>query len=237
MPDISERFDAIRSRIDGACRRAGRPPDSVELVAVSKTHPPESILAAVDAGHLLFGESRVQEARAKIPLLPSRARWHFVGHLQSNKVRQALPLFELFHGVDSLRIAAEIDRVAADLGLFPKILLEVNLAGESSKFGFRPEALRSALPDLLALRRIEITGLMTLPPFSEDPEDSRPFFAGLRDFRKDLEMEGALPLPHLSMGMSGDFEVAIEEGATLVRVGTALFGERPKRAFPSGEPG
>ena len=183
-------------------------------------------MEVIDAGHLLFGESRVQEARAKIPLLPAKTRWHFIGHLQKNKIRQALPLFELFHGVDSLELARDIDRIAEECGARPRILLEVNLAGEASKFGFKPDTLRGELEDLLALNRLQIDGLMTIPPFAEEAEASRKYFAGLREFRDKLQEEFRVDLGELSMGMSNDFAVAIAEGSTMVRVGTAIFGER-----------
>ena len=208
-------------------QRASRPAsENPELVAVSKTHPPEALQEAVANGVLLFGESRLQEAKAKIPLLPPRCRWHFIGHLQKNKIRQALPLFELLHGVDSSQTAREIDRIAAELGLFPKVLLEVNLAGECSKFGFTQDALLREFDGLLQLPRLHIDGLMTIPPPAPDPENSRRYFAGLRELRDQLSKAAGLPLPVLSMGMSGDYVVAVEEGATLVRIGSALFGAR-----------
>ncbi len=235
MSQIFERLAAVQTAIAAAAGRSGRAANEVELVAVSKTHPPDAIREVIDAGHLLFGESRVQEARAKIPLLPSKARWHFIGHLQKNKIRQALPLFELFHGVDSLAIARDIDRIAAELGLFPKILLEINVAGESTKFGFTRDDLHRDMQELLALDRLQIEGLMTIPPFSENAEDSRKFFVALRTLRNDLQTAFAIQLPHLSMGMSGDFGVAIEEGATMVRVGTAIFGPRSAKALKSAE--
>ncbi len=231
MPTLADRFHRISQTISDASLRSGRPTESVTLIAVSKTHPPESVAEAVAAGIHLFGESRVQEAKAKIPLAPSRTRWHFIGHLQRNKVRQALPLFELFHGIDSLEIAQDINRIAAELGLFPKVLLEVNVAGESSKFGFKPVQLREQIETLISLDRIQIEGLMTIPPAAHEPEDSRRFFATLRELKNRLESEAHLPLQHLSMGMSDDFAVAIEEGATLVRVGTALFGSRSGKAW------
>ncbi len=217
------------SRLHDACARAGRDPGTVELIAVSKTHPASAVADLVGCGQFLFGESRVQEARAKIPLCPGRARWHFIGHLQSNKLRQALPCFECFHGIDSLDLAVQADRVAQELGLHPRVLLQVNVAGESSKFGFRPEALERDLETLLGLRRLQIEGLMTLPPAAPDPERSRPFFRQLRTLRDELAARSGAGLPQLSMGMSGDFQIAVEEGATLVRVGTALFGPRPAK--------
>lgn len=199
------------------------------LAAVSKTHAPEAVAEALDAGQLLFAESRVQEARVKIPQLPARARWHFIGHLQKNKIRHALPLFELLHSVDSLALAEDISRIAAELGLFPRVLLEVNVAGEGSKFGFQPDTLRRELEPLLALERLQIEGLMTIAPLASEPEASRPHFIALRLLRDELAAAAGAPLPQLSMGMSGDFEIAIAEGATLVRVGSAIFGARPRK--------
>ena len=156
-------------------------------------------------------------------------RWHFVGHLQKNKIRHALPLFELFHGVDSLALAQEMERIAAEEGEHPRVLLEVNVAGEGSKFGFKTETLRAEIGSLLALPRLSIEGLMCIPPLTEEAEASRKFFVQLRDLRNSLEKEFDVKFPHLSMGMTQDFWIAVEEGATLVRVGTAIFGERPKR--------
>ena len=231
MSCLAERAAQIQDQITEATRCSGRTPNSVTLLAVSKTHPPESIAEACSAGLSLFGESRVQEARAKIPLCPSKARWHFVGHLQRNKIRHALPLFELLHGVDSLEIASDINRIATELGLFPRILLEVNLAGESSKFGFRTETLRAQIEPLLSLQRLQIEGLMTIPPPAHQPEDSRKFFVALRELKDQLTSEFNLPLAELSMGMSEDYAVAIEEGATLVRIGTALFGHRSGKTW------
>ncbi len=230
-PSISENLSALRSQIAEAAAKAGRASDEIELVAVSKAQPPEAIAEAVQAGQIVFGENRVQEAQAKAPLLSSRIRWHFIGHLQSNKVRLALSLFERIHGVDSLDLAREIDRLAAEAGLFPKVLLEVNLARESSKHGFDPETLRAQMEALLGLERLVLDGLMAIPPFTPKAEDSRPRFAALRELRERLATEFRVPLPELSMGMSHDFPIAIEEGATFVRVGTALFGERKGKAW------
>ncbi len=230
MSEIERQLHSVRERVAEAARRSGRDPASIRLVAVSKTHPADSVREAFDAGHRVFGESRVQEALAKIPLLPSAAEWHFIGHLQSNKIRKALPCFSLFHGVDDVDLARQIDRIAAELGLFPKILLEVNVSGEASKFGLAPDAVRSVLDEILVLPRVQLCGLMTMAPPVEKPEDARPFFASLRTLRDDLERAGGVPLPELSMGMSGDYEAGIAEGATLVRVGSAIFGARPKPA-------
>jgi pyridoxal phosphate enzyme (YggS family) len=226
---VAENLERVRGQITQAAAKAHRPANGIELVAITKTHPAEKVREAVDAGHTLFGESRIQEARAKIPELPSNLRWHFVGHLQKNKIRQALPLFELFHGVDSLALAQEMNRIAAEEGAHPSVLLEVNVAEEGSKFGFKAETLRAEIESLLALSRLSIEGLMCIPPLADEAEVSRKFFVQLRELRDSLEQEFNLRLPHLSMGMTQDFWIAVEEGATLVRVGTAIFGERPKR--------
>lgn len=230
MESIAENLERVQKEIEAAAARACRASEVIELVAVSKTHAAEKVQAAAEAGQVLFGESRVQEARAKIPLLPSRLRWHFIGHLQKNKVRHALPLFELFHGIDSLSLAQEMERIAEEEGMHPRVLLEVNLAGEASKHGFAPEVLRRDLESALSLGRLTIEGLMTIPPLAPEAETSRPYFIALRELRDKLETEFAIGLPQLSMGMSGDFAIAIEEGATLVRVGTAIFGERSRRS-------
>jgi pyridoxal phosphate enzyme (YggS family) len=227
--DVAENLERVCEQIAEAAAKAGRAASEIELVAITKTHPAESVREAVEAGHTLFGESRVQEARAKIAELPSNLRWHFVGHLQKNKIRHALPLFELFHGVDSLALAQEMSRIAAEEGMHPRVLLEANVAGEGSKFGFKPETLRAEMEPLLVFPRLSIEGLMCIPPLAEEAEASRKFFAQLRELRDSLEKEFDVKLPHLSMGMTNDFPIAVREGATLVRVGTAIFGERPKR--------
>jgi PLP dependent protein len=232
MESIEENLARVREQIAVAAARAGRVKEEIELVAVSKTHPAEKVQAAFEAGQTLFGESRVQEARAKIPLLPSRLRWHFIGHLQKNKIRHALPLFELFHGIDSLAVAQEMHRVAEEEGMHPRVLLEINLAGEASKHGFAPEELQRDLEPTLSLGRLTVEGLMTIPPLAPEAEASRHYFVALRELRDKLETEFNVRLPQLSMGMSGDFPIAIEEGATLVRVGTAIFGERSRRKAP-----
>ena len=226
MEDIAANLERVLSRISVAAAKAGRVREDIQLIAVSKKQDAGKVRAAFDAGQPIFGESRVQEARAKIPLLPAAVRWHFIGHLQKNKIRHALPLFELFHGVDSLALAQDLERIAEEEGMRPRVLVEVNVAGEGSKIGFAPEKLRTEMEALLRLSRVEIEGLMAIPPLAVDPEQTRPYFAGLRDLRDALEREFAVRLPQLSMGMSSDYPVAVEEGATLVRVGTAIFGER-----------
>jgi pyridoxal phosphate enzyme (YggS family) len=231
MSSIAENLARVREQIAQAAGKTGRAVEDTELVAISKTHDAVKVREAIEAGQTLFGESRVQEARVKIPELPSNLRWHFVGHLQKNKIRHALPLFELIHSVDSLALAQDINRIAEEDGLHPRVLLEVNVAGEGSKFGFTPEKLREDLENLLALPRLSILGLMTIPPIANEAEASRKYFVELRELRDRLQTEFHVDLAQLSMGMTQDFAIAVEEGATLVRVGTAIFGERsrPKR--------
>jgi len=228
MVSIADNLERVREQIAQAAVKVGRSAEKIELVAITKTHPAEKVREAIEAGQTLFGESRVQEARAKIPELPSNLRWHFVGHLQKNKIRHALPLFELIHSIDSLGLAQEMNRIANEEGMHPRVLLEVNIAGEGSKFGFKPETIRAQMESLLALPRLSIEGLMTMPPLAEEAEPLRAFFVQLRELRAALEKEFDLKLPQLSMGMTNDFTVAVEKGATLVRVGTAIFGERSK---------
>src|SRR4051794_14463411 len=221
MSDIADALATVQGAVADAATRAHRDPAEIGLVAVSKTHAPEAIIEVLDAGHALFGESRVQEARAKIPLLPSRARWHFIGHLQKNKIRHALPLFELFHSIDSLDLAEAVERIAEEEGIRPRVLLEVNVAGEGSKIGFAPEKLREEIEPLLGLVRLNVEGLMCIPPLAPDAENSRRYFVMLRELRDEMERKFNVKLPQLSMGMTQDYTVAVEEGATLVRVGTA----------------
>jgi pyridoxal phosphate enzyme (YggS family) len=235
MDQIANNLERVRSQIAEAARKAGRQPNDVDLIAISKTHDAERVRAAYEAGQQVFGESRVQEARIKIPQLPSALRWHFVGHLQKNKIRHALPLFALFHGIDGVDLARDLNRIAEEEGVHPQILLEVNVAGEGSKFGFRPETLRREMESLLALPRLSIEGLMCIPPLAEEAEASRKFFVDLRELRDALEKEFNVRLSHLSMGMTNDFAIAVEEGATMVRVGTAIFGERARPLRPRTE--
>ncbi|MBM3856417.1 MAG: YggS family pyridoxal phosphate-dependent enzyme [Verrucomicrobia bacterium] len=215
----------ILDRIAAAAQRSGRSASEIQLVAVSKYQPAPKIREIVEEGLTLFGESRVQEAASKIPMLPNKLHWHFVGHLQSNKVRKALPLFELFHSVDSLDLALAMDRIAEEMGRFPRVLLEVNVSGEASKYGFSPTTLKASLDQLLRLPRLQIEGFMTMAPLTKDPETTRPYFAQLRELRDEAARDFGIPLSSLSMGMSHDFEIAIEEGATLVRIGSAIFNK------------
>ena len=223
---LADNLTLIQQRIRTACDRAGRDVNSVTLLAVSKTHPADTIKAATDLGLTLFGENKVQEAKVKIPNSPGKARWHFIGHLQSNKCRDAVELFSMIQCVDSLAIAQEINKRADQAAKTMPVLLEINVAGEASKFGYKPEQMLAELKELNALPRLEIHGLMAIPPFSPVQEKSRPYFKTLSELKLRAEDVLGAPLPVLSMGMSDDFEVAIEEGSTMIRVGTALFGAR-----------
>jgi hypothetical protein len=228
---IASNLDQIRSRIAAACLRAGRRPEEVRLVAVSKTQPPERIEAAAAAGQLLFGENYVQELLAKIEAVQSPVEWHFIGALQSNKVKYLAGRVTLLHSVDRLSLAQEVDRQWGKLGRAADVLLQVNLGSEATKAGTDERALEALARQVAQLPHVRLRGLMALPPYCEDPEAVRPFFRRLCELSEGI---AALRLPgvemkELSMGMSHDFEAAVEEGATLVRVGTAIFGERRYR--------
>jgi pyridoxal phosphate enzyme (YggS family) len=227
MDDFSSRLARVQNKIAAAAKKAGRDPAEIELVAVSKTHPAETVREAMRAGLTIFGENKVQEARGKIEEL-GRGRWHLIGHLQTNKAKDAVRLFDSIDSLDRLELAEEINHRAEILGKTQSVLLQVNIAGESTKFGCAPDAARALAEAINALPRLALQGLMTIAPFAPEPEKARPHFAALRELRDTLQHETGLHLPVLSMGMSGDFAVAIEEGSTSVRIGTALFGERPK---------
>ena len=229
---IASNLQSVRSRIDVAARRAGRNPSDVRLIAVSKTFSADHVRAARAAGQLDFGENKVQEALQKIEETADRAiRWHLIGHLQSNKAKKAAAPFACIHSVDSVDLLRKVDAAAAEQGAAPDVLVQVYLAGEATKFGAGIEEARRVMDAALAARAVRVTGLMVIPPWSEDPEQTRPWFVRLRQVRDAWLAEGLPPdcLRHLSMGMSHDFEAAIEEGATLVRVGTAIFGKRTVR--------
>lgn len=234
--NIAQNLASIHERIAAACTGARRDPREITLVAVSKGQPPDAVRAAADAGQLVFGENRVQEARVKIGQCPGHLRWHMIGHLQSNKARDAVHFFEMIESIDSLALAAEVNKWAEKSAKTLRILLEVNVAGESSKFGYHPDRLLEEFLEINALPKIEIHGLMTVAPWSPEAEKVRSVFRRMRELKEQCEARLGAPLPHLSMGMSGDFEVAIEEGATMVRIGTALFGPRPKLARESDGP-
>ena len=228
MQDIRANVERVRERIARAAARAGRRPDDVLLVAVSKTVEAERVRAAVAAGITALGENRVQEARAKVAEIGRAAAWHLIGHLQTNKARDAVELFDVIHSLDRLELAQELDRRAHARDRVVRVLLQVNVGGEATKGGVAPDAVAETLEALAPLRNLAVRGLMTIPPEVERAEQARGWFQALR------KLAERHALPDLSMGMSGDFEVAVEEGATMVRVGTAIFGPRPPRAEGAG---
>lgn len=225
---FSDKLSSVRQRITDACARAGRNADEVEIIGVTKTFGPDAVRDAWEAGVRSMGENRVQEAAAKIPECVSGPEWHLIGHLQKNKVRHALELFTCIHSVDSLSLLDQIIRVADETGAKPRVLLEVNVSGESSKFGLNPNFVPEVIDRALGAKCVTLEGFMTMAPIAADKELTRPVFARLRECRDKWENDFSASFPRLSMGMSGDFEVAVEEGATWVRIGTALFGDRPK---------
>lgn len=227
---IAENLAHIQARINATCERVARDPADVLLLAVSKGHPVAAIEEAAAAGLTIFGESKVQEAKLKIPQCPGPQRYQMIGHLQTNKCKDAVQLFELIQSIDSLHLATELNKRCEQAAKTMPVLLEINVAGESSKFGYSPNKMLAELNELNALPRIEIHGLMTIAPYVVEPEKVRPYFRQLRELKQTCEDRLGAPLPQLSMGMSGDFEIAIEEGATIVRVGTSLFG---KRSYPA----
>ena len=222
MSEISDNLSVIQEKISAACLRADRDPGEVRLVAVTKTVALERIKQGMDAGLKILGENYIQEAQKKIETLGRSVSWHFIGRLQSNKAKFAVRLFDLIHSVDTLKLAQELNRRAQIEERRLDILVQVNISGEETKGGVGPGAARDLLDQILKLDHLAVKGLMTMPPFFDQPEKARPYFAALRALRDEY----GPPLTELSMGMSGDFEVAIEEGATLVRVGTAIFGSR-----------
>ena len=226
MGEIEKNLSWVRERIEHAAAKVGRDPQGIKLVAVTKTATVPRIREAMAAGVMIFGENYVQEARTKIEEIgKSGIQWHFIGHLQSNKAAYAVRLFDLIHAVDSVTLARELNKRAAASGRIIECLIEVNLSQEASKFGISKERTPELAHELKDLKNISLQGLMTMPPYADDPEAARPYFIALRELREEIARSG-IPLPELSMGMSTDFEVAIEEGATIVRVGRAIFGER-----------
>ncbi len=229
MDQIKRNLEEIKRRLADAARRAGRDPADIRLVAVTKTVGLERLQIAVAAGQTLFGENYVQEAKGKIASLGPGLTWHFIGHLQSNKAKAAVELFDLIHSVDRASLAQALEQAAARRDKIQDILLQVNLAGEASKSGAAPEHAQDLLREISRMPHLKVLGLMTMPPWFDDPQRVRPYFRALRELRDQLRglqlVEGNLP--ELSMGMTGDFEVAVSEGATLVRIGTAIFGRRP----------
>ncbi|MCL2878219.1 MAG: YggS family pyridoxal phosphate-dependent enzyme [Acidobacteria bacterium] len=230
VPPIALNIQHIRGRITRTAESCGRRPEEITLLAISKTFPCEAIAEAMAAEIRRFGESRVQEAETKIPHFTGAVKpeWHLIGHLQSNKTRRAVELFDVIQSVDSAKLAARISQAALELGKTISILLQVDLGDEETKFGTPPDEIREIIEAISSLKGVRLDGLMTLPPNFENPEDARPYFRRLRELGEKLETEqpGCLGKRHLSMGMSHDFEAAIREGATIVRVGTAIFGTR-----------
>jgi pyridoxal phosphate enzyme (YggS family) len=226
MGAIEKNLDQVRERIERAAAKAGRDPRGIKLIAVTKTVAVERIQEAITAGAMIFGENYIQEARHKIEEIGNPGvQWHFIGHLQTNKANYAVRLFDLIHSVDSILVARELDKRAAAADKVVECLIEVNLSQEGSKFGISKERAPELAHEMTGLKNISLKGLMTMPPYSDDPEEARPYFIALRRLKEEMDRDGT-PLPELSMGMSTDFEAAIEEGATLVRVGRAIFGER-----------
>ncbi len=225
---LKKNFQSVEARIQAACDRAGRSRKEVTLIAVSKTKPVEMLQTIYDAGSRDFGENKVQEMCDKIEQLPTDIRWHMIGHLQTNKVKYIVGRVSLIHSVDSLHLAQEIEKQAAKLDVIVPILIEVNIAEEESKFGIHKEETISLVREVAALPHIRIQGLMTIAPYVENPEDNRAYFRGIKQLSVDIARENIdnVSMDCLSMGMTGDYEVAIEEGATMVRVGTGIFGER-----------
>ncbi len=244
MQELTSILEGVRDRISVACERAHRNASDVEIVAVTKTHGAEVVREAWEAGLKIVGENKVQEAMWKQPLSVSGPEWHLIGHLQRNKVRHALELFECFHSVDSIQLIDKIESVAAEIGKRPRILLEVNTSGERSKDGMKPSDVPMAVEHIMSkCPSLTLEGFMTMAPFfpKEKIEQTRPCFSGLRELRDAMEVEFGAKFPRLSMGMSGDYPIAVEEGATWLRLGTVLFGERPKakpmRAVDAGDAG
>lgn len=226
MDQIRQNLEEIKRRLDDAARRAGRASADVRLVAVTKTVDLERLRQAMDAGQTLFGENYVQEAKAKIATLGPGLTWHFIGHLQSNKAKAAVELFDLIHSVDRMSLAQALEQAAARADKIQNILMQVNLAGEASKSGAAPAHAEDLLREISKMPHLKVLGLMTMPPWFDDPERVRPYFRALRELRDRLRGLHLADLPELSMGMTGDFEAAVSEGATLVRIGTAIFGRR-----------
>jgi len=223
---VTSALDSVRERVKEACHKASRDPSTVRIVAVSKQMAVSRIRQLLEAGHTLLGENRIQEALAKVTEIDQQVEWHMVGHLQTNKARQAVGVFSLIHSVDSVRLLDEINRVATARNLKQPVLLQVNLSGETTKSGVSEEQLPPLLDACALLDHVQLCGLMTLPPRVETPDEARKWFSRLRELRETAASRLSRPLPELSMGMSNDFEAAIAEGATLVRIGRAIFGER-----------
>ena len=223
MSAIAENLSHVRHRVGQAAYRSGR---EVDLLVVSKTWGADVVDEVIACDQLLFGENRLQEGEEKIHVLPDALEWHFIGALQRNKVRKVLQLFSVIHSISSLKLAAYTNRIAGELALCPKVYLEVNIGGEEGKHGFSAVDVTTQIEEILAMSNLAVQGLMCIPPRAHAPEDSRPWFVKVRQLQEQLEAQTGRSFPGLSMGMSGDFEIAIEEGSTIVRVGSAIFGPR-----------
>ena len=229
MSRITDNIDHVEKKIAEACERAGGPRESVQLIAVSKTKPVPDLMEALNYGHNVFGENKVQEIRDKVEAMGTEGiHWHMIGHLQANKVKYLIGVVDLIHSVDNDKLAAEIEKQAAKHDVVMDVLCEVNMAGEETKFGLKPEETMDFVKRISELPHLKVRGLMTIAPYTEDPESNRVYFKGLRELKDRINAEHipGVDMDTLSMGMTGDYEVAIEEGATLVRVGTGIFGER-----------
>ncbi len=225
MSSVKENLLRVKERIEGAAQKAGRDPQGINLVAVSKTVEIARIKEAIEAGVSILGENYVQEAQKKIEAIGKPVSWHFIGHLQSNKARYAVRLFDVVHSTDSIPLAEELNRRAEQEKRVIKVMIEVNLSKEATKFGTDEERLLNLAKRIQGLKHLSLEGLMTMPPYFDSPEMSRPYYRALRELKERMIKEG-IPMEELSMGMSNDFEIAIEEGATYVRIGTAIFGPR-----------
>lgn len=228
--DIKANVERMKERVAAAARRAGRDPSMVKILGATKTVEPERIRWALEAGISLFGENYIQEARKKIEAVGPGPKWHFIGHLQRNKAKYAVKLFDMIETVDNAELAEELNRKAEKVGRKVDVLIQVNVSGEETKSGVNPEGLFKLVEKLASLPNLRLKGLMTMPPYFEDPEEARPFFITLAQLREEVKRKGIenIEMEELSMGMSNDFEVAVEEGATIVRLGTAIFGPRPE---------
>ncbi len=223
---VTQNLTDIKAQIAAACKNAGKNAEDVKLIAVSKTWPAEHVQKAIDAGQRFFGENKLQEGQEKIPVLSSELEWHFIGGLQRNKVRKVLSLFDVIHSVDSAKLAHYMNHVAEEMKICPAVFLQINIGDEASKGGFSLKDLEVSFPELLALKHLDIVGLMCIPPEADKPEDARIWFRKMAGLKDQLEKIHHCKLPQLSMGMSGDFEIAISEGATCVRIGSSIFGAR-----------
>jgi PLP dependent protein len=226
--NISDNIKTIKQRIVSAAVKCSRDPDSIKLLAVTKTIPTEHIIKAIDAGITMLGENYVQEAKEKITVLGQRAQWHMIGHLQTNKAKYAVNIFDYIHSVDRLELAQELDKRAGLIGRKINILIEVNVSGEKTKNGIPADDAPALIKQIASLENLAVRGLMTMAPYSNDPENARPYFSALRNLRDNISHQqiSGITMEELSMGMTDDFEVAIEEGATIIRIGRAIFGKR-----------